>query len=230
MKNLLAFLLSVSAGGFAWAQDPSTACLAELKADSRLSPIEGKVPFDVTKGQSLEVLANKAKPNEQEKAALSYMASEGERCLELGTEWRQKNYPSEINALMTTYRVEIVSALADLYAGNITYGELAKFRAKQAADLKNQVEVVAARVEQIRRMDARRLEEAATQQQDERRRAEAQREAIARQDEENRRQAALQILLNRRAYQPTPLQPYQMPVPQTTNCSAYGNQLSCTTR
>lgn len=230
MRKIAVATLGVFGYGLVIAQDPSTACLAELRADSRIQAIEQKVPFDVSKGQPLEVLASKAKPNNEEKAALSFLASEGERCFDLGSEWRQKNYPPEVNALMTTYRVEMVSALADLYAGNITYGELAKFRAKQVADLKNNVDAIAAKAEAKRVAKAQHQQELAAQQQQEQQQAQAQREANIRQEEEARRQAALQLLLNRQPYQPYVQQPYLVPVPQTTNCTAFGNQLRCTTR
>ena len=236
-----AFVLTglVWANGAA-AQDPTPPCLAQLRDDSRVQSLLEKLPFDVTKGQPLEVLANKTKPTAQEKTALSYFAAEGERCLDLGDEWREKNYPAAAMALLRTYRVELLSALAELYAGNMTFGDVAKFRAKQTSDLKNSLETVVREVQAQREAAEKQRDAAASQES----RLNEQREAIAQQQrfaqqqaaqqqEEARRQAALQFLMNRPAYQPNQLQPYQMPpLPrsQTTNCVVNGNQVNCNSR
>ena len=58
------------------------------------------MPFDIRKGQSLEVLASKGKASPKDKAALSLFTAEGERCFTAGSEWRQKNYPPAVVNLM----------------------------------------------------------------------------------------------------------------------------------
>lgn len=238
MNKINATIFALFFCNLAFAQNPSSPCLAQLKEDPKVQVLWEKLPFDVTKGQPLEVLANNSKPTSKEKAALSFFASEGERCLDLGAEWRQQNYPPAIISLFNTYRVEMVSALADLYAGKTTYGELAKFRAKRTADLQNSVDVVVRDLEIQRAANEKQRREAAAQESQAQKQAQEQRDAIAQQQrfseqqaqqqqEESRRQAALQFLRNQKPYQ-VPL--YQMPIPQTTNCTAFGNQMNCTTR
>lgn len=230
MKRLAQGVFSSVLCFAAYAQDPSAACLEQLRNDPRYLPVAEKVPFDVTKGQPIELLASTAKPNAAEKAALSFLATEGERCYELGDRWRTENYGPEISGYMLTYRVDLVSAMADLYAGKITFGDLAKFRAKQMAELKSKVDLAVARVKASR--DAAQQAAAARQQEEDARLRQYQ-EAQARQAEESRRQAALMLLMNRPQLQAPRLQPYVMPVPaprQSTNCTSYvtGNQLHTT--
>lgn len=218
------------ASGSAVAQDPSTACLEQLRTDSRYLPVAEKVPFDVTKGQPLELLASAERPTAAEKAALSFLATEGERCYELGDRWRTENYGAEINGYMLAYRVDLVSAMADLYAGKLTFGDLAKFRAKQMTDLKVKIDSAVARARTARESREAERQAAASRRRDEEARAQQAQEVQMRQFEESRRQAALMMLLNRPQPQAPQLKPYIMPTPAprtSTNCTSYlsGNQL-----
>ena len=240
MNKINAAIFTLVFCNLAWAQNPTTECLAQLKEDAKLQILWEKLPFDVTRGQSLEVLANKTKPTMKEKAALSFFTSESERCVDLGAEWRQQNFDPAVISLFATYRVEIVSALADLYAGKTTYGDFGKFRAKQTADLKNNVDAVSRSLRTQQAANDKQRQEAVAQQNEAGRQAQEQRVAIElqqqfarqqaeEQQEEARRQASLQYLRNQKPYQ-VPL--YQMPIQrtQTTNCTALGNQMNCTTR
>ncbi len=212
--------LSLTAASFA--QDPTIECIAEVHADPRTQILWSKMPFDVTKGQPLEVLASKERPTPEESAALSVLATEGERCFDLGEKWRQENYPTEVNAVLTTYRVDALLALADLYGGSITYGEMARTRARLAADLKNRVDAVAAKIKAQREAEAAQRQELATARNEADRQAQQQ---IEFQREQARRQAALQMFLK-----PNLLSMPQVPRTQNTNCTAFGNQVNCTTR
>ena len=158
--------------------------------------------------------------------------------------------------MFNTYRVDLVAALADLYAGQLTFGDVAKFRAKQTADLRNSVAAIEQGLQAKRAAEVQARQDAAAQKAKEdaqsnaqlaaieRQRAAEQRQleaqqmyarqqeyarqqAMQQQQEEARRQAALMILLNQR-----PIQPYQIPLPPnptTTNCYAIGNQWTCRT-
>ena len=214
-------------------ENPSIQCLAALKEEPRAQLLANKMPFDVvTSLQPLNVLADQSKPDEREKAALLYFVAEGERCMDLANEWRKQHYPAEINAMLNTYRVDLVATLADLYAGKITFGDVAKFRAKQAADMKNAIDAIdhtrqAARADDERSRKDKEDARAQTQREsDERQRQAQQLQWDAQQ--EARRQAALMFLLNR----PQP-KANLVPLPQQplrTNCSWIGNQWTCSTR
>lgn len=220
---VLVLLVGSGAASRASAQDPSTACIMQMKDDPRLQMLWIKYPFDASTGQSLEVLSNPDKPTADEQAALSYVATEGERCFDLGADWRKGNYPSQVNALLATYRVDTLSAMADLYAGKVTFGEMAKTRARLLSDLLNQAQAVASKLKADREVEAHRQRDIAEQ----RANAEAQQEGAAKQQAETaRRQALLQILMQ--AQRTTQIPPPRQPI--TTNCWGLGNNINCTTR
>lgn len=208
------------------AQDPSIACASQIQADSRAQLLSSKLPFD-PKGQSLEVLSNSSKPNAQEKAALSFMATEGERCLDLGADWRKANYPVEVNALIETSRVNMLSSMADLYSGKITFGEMAKLRAKGLSDLTNQVQMVVATIKAHTEAEQQRKHDAAEGRAWEESQARQQQEVSAQQQvDAARRQAMLQILMRSQQTSHISLPP----PPIATNCITFGNSTNCTTR
>jgi len=187
------------------------ACLLELKGDARVQIIFEKLPFDISKGQSLAVLASKERATQPERVALSLFAAEAERCLDTGSDWRIKNYPPVVISLLSTYRVSIISAFADLYSGTITFGEMAKTRSKLTADLKNSIDEVYRNIQdQKSRSEKQRLEVESTQAQLDRQ-IQDQREAIAQQQrfaqqqalqqqEEGRRLIFLQMMLNKKPF------------------------------
>ena len=53
--------------GGTFAQDPTVSCMEELKTNTELQGLCKKMPLDVSKGQSLEVLSNNTKPTAVEK-------------------------------------------------------------------------------------------------------------------------------------------------------------------
>lgn len=247
MKNNIALCLGLCLVWPAWSQspdeNPSIACISQLKDDARIQILADKIPFDITQSQPLETLANKSKPTAKEKVALSFFVAEGERCANLGAYWREKNVPPEINGLLAAYRIDAVAAIADLYAGKISYGDLAKLRAKSAAELKVRVDAVVRDLQekrasaQLGRQEAEALRKQAETQARERREMNEQQQRFAQQQaeqqqDEARRQAAMQMLMNQRPSRPYQIQPYQMPIQrsQTTNCEVLGNQMNCTTR
>jgi hypothetical protein len=248
--NKLIFALVVC--GFcngAIAQDPSVVCTQQLGEDGRFESLFKKAPLDISKGQSLEVLANQSKATAKEKIVLSTLMSELDRCNEVGADWRKQNYPASINGYGNSYRSFLRSAIADLYSGKLTFGDFAKARDRELTELVNKINIEVQQL-QAQRTDAARLQqqEATRQQEQEAKAAEAQRQTEVRiwtekveaqrrfaaqqemQAEESRRQAAMQYLLNQRQAQPYQIQPYQMPIPKTTNCTTFGNQTNCTTR
>lgn len=247
MNRVILTFVVVFACRSALAQDPSVSCIQQLGGDQRLQLLYKKAPLDISKGQPLEVLANQSKPTTKEKAALSILVAELDRCTEVGSDWRKQNHPASINGYVNSYQSFLRSALADLYVGKITFGDFAKTRDREYAELLNKVNIEGRQL-QARRADATRLQEqeAARQQEPEAKAAEVQRQTEVRiwiekveaqrrfaaqqemQADESKRQAAMQFLLNRRQEQPLYLPP--IPIPKTTNCSTYGNQTNCTTR
>lgn len=222
-------------------EDPSKACLSALQPDPKIQILNAKMPFDITNGQSLAVLSDPTKPNTKEKVALAYFATEADRCFGVGAEWRTEHYPVEVSSALTLFRVDVLSAMADLYGGKMTFGDYAKLRAKMLADLKVKVDGVVAAKNAEREEQDRRQQEAAARKDEADRLIQVQREALAQQqaDAEQQRQIALQqaqqqqVDAKRRAIlqmlQNQQVKPYVIPPTITTNCQAYGNSANCTT-
>lgn len=116
------------------------ACLQQLIADTKVKPLTGKLAFDLDKPQPLEMLANPSKATLKEKVALNFYSTEWQRCQELGADWRKRKLGPDIAALFSTLQVDLSAGLADLYAGQIAYGSVAKLRAKQWIEFKNSAE------------------------------------------------------------------------------------------
>ena len=241
MNKLLCILVMSCFSGAAMAQDPSAACIQQLSGDERFQLLFKKAPLDITKGQPIEVLANQSKATPKDKAALSILVPKLDRCTVLGADWRKQNYPASINGYVSTYQSFLRSAMAEVYAGKMTFGDFAKVRGRELTELTNKVGIESQRIQAQRVTEMQQQEQEAKAEDEQRQatarraaeQAEAQRrygEQQAIQADESRRQAAMQFLLNQRQAQPYQMQPYQMPIPKTTNCSTYGNQTNCTTR
>ena len=233
-KIFLSFALAFTLSS-ALSQDPSIACVENLKSNSELQLLFKKMPVDVTKGQSLEVLSDDSKPSSSEKRLMVIFIESLDNCGSQGVEWRSANYPLSINNLTSKYQSDFKINAADLYGGKLTYGEFAKIRAKMMTEYIANLQIEVDKIKQARLLhdqseaknaqsdferDRQRLEAA----KDRELQLSAQREAMA---EETRRQAVLQMLRS----PPIQFQPLPLPRPPiTTNCNAFGNQFNCITR
>jgi hypothetical protein len=225
MKSTLLALSLLMFVNWSYAQDPSLVCIEELKSNQELQGLFKKIPVDVSKGQSLEVLANNTKPTANEKKLISTFIDALDACSNQGSGWREKNYPLSVNTLGAKYQSDFKIAASDLYGGKLTFGEFAKLRAKMMTEFIANLQAEVAKVKQDKaareqtdlERDRQRIEAAQAR--------EAQREAMA---EETRRQAIIQMIRNQ---PPIQIQPLPVPrAPVTTNCNAYGNQMNCVTR
>lgn len=170
----------------------SQACLNKLYEDSRAKSLSGKVLLDTTKTASLDILGNTSKPNAKDKAALSYVFAEWERCTDIQEEPRKKMLRPEITQIINAYRLDIRSAFADLYGGKISYGELAKARARFDLEFQQKASTILSSIQEKELAETKRKQEAEAQ----RRYAEAknqqQRDAELQRQQEARRQLELE--------------------------------------
>ncbi len=96
---------------------------AQLYADPRLDPLKDKIvmPVSVDEPQPIDILANRARPTEKERAAIKVLSQVRKEC---------NDYAAKQFGAPPSYRQksqsEITLALAELYGGEISYGDFAR--------------------------------------------------------------------------------------------------------
>lgn len=169
--------------------NPVKQCFTELENNSELQPLKNKVKLGFAKDQSIQMLANKEKPNAKDRALLLKWDEMRNECMTPYLAWLQNNTSPAIVALSKGSISSFKSSLAALYAGDITYGEFAKRR----QEISDKVDTEMAKIQGQQRRD-----EVAQQQHD---------AQIQAQNDAQSRALAAQIILNN---QP---KPYQLPTP-----------------
>lgn len=116
------------------ADDPTMHCFAALGHHTQLRPLEVKVGgvADIKK-VTLEHLSRSDTATTEDKPALSLWASERNRCVEKGAEFRKANQPFMYSGLVDSQNEEFVILLSKLYSGAITYGQFNTLRKELAA-------------------------------------------------------------------------------------------------
>jgi hypothetical protein len=232
----LAALAVVSAASVAQAaEDPSIACFGAISSNPAFEPLRGKVVLQLGGHPDLSMLANGHRPNKPEKEAIAAWVAEGERCYDLGHDYRASAYPPVISALIDESMHALEALVAKLYAGKLTYAEFNEKR-QQADDTYREKTAAARQAIQSERARDESREQAQQASIEAQRRtaaaqeaaAEAQQEADAQAAEDRRRALALQALANTRPVY-TPLPPPRVPQTQNTHCYTYGGNTNCTT-
>ncbi|MFZ6681731.1 hypothetical protein [Undibacterium sp. Tian12W] len=164
----------------------SLTCMSKLADDPRTLSLASKFALDSKKAASMEMLANTSKPGAKDKPALSYIVGEWERCIDIQMEPRRKFLPPEVDSLISSYRLELRTGFADLYAGKSSYGDMARLRAKLDIDFKQKLDALTAKFQAQEFAEAKQKQEAEAQkryaeaQSQQQREAEKQRQADAR--------------------------------------------------
>ncbi|WP_345245313.1 hypothetical protein [Pigmentiphaga soli] len=191
----------------------SDAVAAECEAVVRLpavQPLVGFIPIQADQS-SLEQLSDTRTPDEAQQRALSALNSAQMRCRMMQQTLIGKYYGDQAATLYDEYVQKTKAAMAELWAGRITFGSFNTQRASLYSDMKTQANALA--------QEARQRAQAA---------------------DEARRNAVLQGLAARPptpmpAPAPVfqPVQPYIIPTPavRTTTCGpSFGGYTTCTTR
>lgn len=189
--------------------DPTVACFARINNDPQFEKtIAGPLGLKDMGPPSIELLANKDKPNEAQRSAISAYGAARMNCMEAGSAYRQANMPPVIASLMDEGRQNVNMLLAKLYRGDLTFGEFHEARVENGNRVRERMRV------------------------DDRYRAEAQANAQARSNAAlgaalqnyQTQQVQQQQLLNQQLQQQI-----RPPTTTTTNCNRFGNQVNCTT-
>lgn len=104
-----------SGNAFAETQDKYSQCMEGLKTDGRLSSIANHVSLEGQGTASRQMLADKVRADEQQKQAIAEWIDARAQCVNFSTS------PVQINLHMA-----FVSIVADLYNGQMTFGEFNK--------------------------------------------------------------------------------------------------------
>lgn len=194
------------------ADDPSNGCFAEIAYDKRFVVLREKMAINVKADQpSLDMLANKTTPNDEERVALREWVSQRATCASMGTSFRAQHAPPVYAAQFNATQTAIANLAARLYGGDITYGEFNRARAENSSAGQARLAEEAQR--------ARDLDNA--------QRAANQRAAAAMAQQNFQTQ---QILQQQQQIQNQQMLQQSMPTTTTTNCQRWGNQVNCTTR
>lgn len=108
------------------------ACNEGIAKNPSLQIISGKIALLGPSNQSFAHLTNSNIPTEEEKAAISLLATEVRRC-QTEQDKLFAEFPPTFKAVNHSAISALESLLASLYEGKITYGEFAKMR-RQVAD------------------------------------------------------------------------------------------------
>ena len=219
-------------------------CLSNLESNSRIKLLEPKLPFNGFESPPIEVLGNPTKPTQKEKSAISYLASERDRCNQMDTEWRRQNIPNEYSEVFDTYWRETKFILADLYGGKITYGDVAKARSKLSHDWATKINAINLASKEKDELAIRQREQAEALRQEETARllaqyqrqleADSQKSRLAIQQLEQQ-QAQLQLMqkqadaAQRQANFNDSLKLLQLGAPRTAPAPAFNNSINCRT-
>ena len=184
------------------ASDPTMSCLNKLQSDQRIQILAERISF--TRAPSIEMMASKNVPTEEEKKALSAWAMARQACTDLGRDYRTRFGPPGYANVVEWEQSAVHEAIAGLYGGVLTYGQFNVERTK----------IATAAVAQAR--DAADRNSAARAQQAQQNAATAARESREYQERNN---ATTQMLI----------QQMQINKPIRTDCNSFGNSISCTT-
>lgn len=137
-------------------QDPTIPCNAAIAGDQRAVPLAGKLyVLNGNTTASMEMLADRTTPTATEKAAISWVAAEYQRCHELGRAHRAASgQPRITEVLDKAVNFKLVN-LAKLYNSEITYGEYMRVATASAADSRRDInDALAAHQQRIDRANA----------------------------------------------------------------------------
>lgn len=183
------------------ANDPTGSCMKRLNTDPFIVEQLG-APIGVGKSEqpTLKMMADKTKPNDEQKEALSMYAAARDKCAALGAEYRRAKMPGDVVYTLENNNQKLQVLFAKLYAGDITFGEFNTSRTNNIMTMRGQL----------------------TEQDQQR----AQRQAAAEAERQRNTANALQQFNNQMLLQQ---QINNANRPITTNCNRFGQQVSCTT-
>ncbi len=193
---------------------PAREC-ANAAADlPNFQPLRARAPIRFGE-QTFATLTNATRASIDDQGILKLWAELMEYCYNAIADEARQKLPQSTFQILERDHTQFLILLADLYSGNITFGDFAKRRAELNSNTSSQI---AAWKDERQRAHDQQAQQRAQE---------------AAQANQAARNAAIGILMGR-ALAPAPAfvptQPYVIPRPTTTNCTQMGNYTNCTTR
>lgn len=105
------------------------ACIQELTINTELQGIKNKVALGPLKNQTFSMLANRTKPSKEDTALIARWADLRAECsTKLSDAMKQRGTPIQLQNLVNKIRPEFEQFAAELFNGQISYGDFAKKR------------------------------------------------------------------------------------------------------
>jgi len=218
------------------AGDPSIACFDALATNSSIAPLQGKVVLKVGAHPDLAMLSDDHRPTKRERDAINAWVAEGERCYDLGNNFRASAYPPVVTALVDESMHALETLVAKLYSGKLTFTQFNEQRQSSDDAYRERIAqaVQTLQTEQTRDQANKQAQQASIETQQRAAAAqesavEAQREAAEQAQQDERRALAVQMLSNLKPTYVAPPPPIHVPQTQNTSCYMLANQMHCTT-
>jgi hypothetical protein len=109
---------------------------ALLYSDPALDPIRSKVALDSPDRQTFSMLNDSHYVSTEEKPVVGLWVEKREQCWGYGSQARSMA-PPQTSGVLSASKAATESAIAELYLGRITYGQLAEWRSVNLAELRN---------------------------------------------------------------------------------------------
>lgn len=126
--------------------DPSLGCINRLGDEARFSGLVGKLQLRIA-GPSFSLMTNRDRPTEEERSAIVSWMSARQHCLQLGEAWRAEYELPIVNEIQGRGHSKYFGLVAQLYNGEITYGEFERKRADLNVEVSRELDRVYARLQ-----------------------------------------------------------------------------------
>lgn len=147
------------------ADDPTMGCLLRMDSDQQFQALIvrlGSVSY--ANRATIQMMASKERPTEDEKSALSNWGLARQACVDQGRSFRAANAPPAWTAAFTSSQNQLLQAIAALYSGELTYGQFISERQRisdtAARQLQEASDADVARNNQQRQMEQARSDAA----------------------------------------------------------------------
>jgi hypothetical protein len=143
------------------AQDPTSACMARLAGDASLHALAQKTPLAAIKTVTLPMLADTSKPDAADKLLLEQWNTELKACYALGQDFREHTVTPDSKAILDAQQHALIALVAQLYAGDLSYGEFNRGRQESYDQFAGQASVSAQKMFDTRSALAQKAQQAA---------------------------------------------------------------------